>query len=73
MSRSKRPHGLVCLLVPAVCWSLKTRAVRVLGAQVAVLTLERERANAWISLYRAAGGGWDASQTQALLQVSENK
>ncbi len=45
----------------------------VLGAQVAVLTLERERANAWISLYRAAGGGWDASQTQALLQVSENK
>jgi len=45
----------------------------VLGAQVAVLALERERANAWISLYRAAGGGWDASQTQALLQVSENK
>lgn len=45
----------------------------VLGAQVAVLTLERERANAWISLYRAAGGGWDASQTQTLLQVSENR
>ena len=30
----------------------------VLGAQVNVLTLERERAHAWISLYRAAGGGW---------------
>jgi NodT family efflux transporter outer membrane factor (OMF) lipoprotein len=43
----------------------------VLAAQVAMLTLERERANAWISLYRAAGGGWDVSQTQALLQVSE--
>lgn len=41
----------------------------VLGAQVAVLTLERERANAWISLYRAAGGGWDKTQ----LQISENQ
>ncbi len=30
----------------------------VLAAQVSVLTLERERAHAWISLYRAAGGGW---------------
>jgi outer membrane protein, multidrug efflux system len=30
----------------------------VLGAQVSVLSLERERANAWISLYRAVGGGW---------------
>jgi outer membrane protein, multidrug efflux system len=30
----------------------------VLGAQVNVLSLERERAHAWISLYRAAGGGW---------------
>lgn len=45
----------------------------VLGAQVAVLTLERERANAWISLYRAAGGGWDASQKESSLQVSENR
>ena len=35
----------------------------VLAAQVALLTLERERLNAWISLYRAVGGGWD--QTQA--------
>lgn len=41
----------------------------VLGAQVAVLTLERERANAWISLYRAVGGGWDQTQ----LQISEKK
>ena len=45
----------------------------VLAAQVAVLALERERANAWISLYRAAGGGWDASQVNAQTQVSENQ
>lgn len=30
----------------------------VLAAQVAVVQLERERAHAWISLYRAVGGGW---------------
>ena len=35
----------------------------VLSAQVAVLSLERERLNAWISLYRAVGGGWDQAQT----------
>jgi NodT family efflux transporter outer membrane factor (OMF) lipoprotein len=45
----------------------------VLAAQVAVLALERERANAWISLYRAVGGGWDASQANAQTQVSENQ
>ena len=41
----------------------------VLGAQVAVLALERERLNAAISLYRAVGGGWDQKQ----VQVSENR
>jgi len=41
----------------------------VLGAQVAVLALERERLNAAISLYRAVGGGWDQTQ----VQVSENR
>jgi outer membrane protein, multidrug efflux system len=39
----------------------------VLGAQVAVLTLERERLSAAIALYRAAGGGWDTTQ------ISEKK
>lgn len=34
----------------------------VLAAEVAVLALERERLNAWISLYRAVGGGWDQGQ-----------
>ncbi len=35
----------------------------VLGAQVAVLNLERDRLLAWIALYRAVGGGWDATET----------
>jgi outer membrane protein, multidrug efflux system len=30
----------------------------VLGAQVAILNAERERLIAWVSLYRAVGGGW---------------
>ena len=39
----------------------------VLASEVSVLALERERLNAWISLYRAVGGGWD----QAQMMVSE--
>jgi outer membrane protein, multidrug efflux system len=32
-----------------------------LASQQSLLQLERERVAAWISLYRAAGGGWDAA------------
>ena len=35
----------------------------VLASEVAVLALQRERLHAWISLYRAVGGGWDQGQT----------
>jgi NodT family efflux transporter outer membrane factor (OMF) lipoprotein len=31
-----------------------------LAAQTALVSLERERAAAWVTLYRAAGGGWQA-------------
>lgn len=31
-----------------------------LAAEVALVTLQRERIAAWIALYRAAGGGWSA-------------
>lgn len=33
-----------------------------LTAETALLTLQRERAAAWIALYRAAGGGWERPQ-----------
>ena len=37
-----------------------------LAAQTAVVTLQRELHTAWISLYRAAGGGWQReAQTAA--------
>ena len=35
----------------------------VLGAQVALLNLERERLLAWVALYRAVGGGWSATDS----------
>ena len=33
-----------------------------LAAELAVVSLQQERIAAWISLYRAAGGGWDEMQ-----------
>ena len=38
-------------------YSRHTRRTR-LAAENAVVTLQRERSNAWIALYRAVGGGW---------------
>ena len=32
------------------------------AAELALVSLQQERIAAWISLYRAAGGGWDATQ-----------
>lgn len=32
------------------------------AAELAVVSLQQERVLAWIALYRAAGGGWDATQ-----------
>jgi outer membrane protein TolC len=37
----------------------------VLGAQVNMLGLERECLTAWISLYRAVGGDWNAAAMAA--------
>ena len=40
----------------------EARRVR-LAAETALLSLRNERTAAWISLYRAAGGGWDGALT----------
>jgi NodT family efflux transporter outer membrane factor (OMF) lipoprotein len=37
-----------------------------LAAQIAVIDLQRESTTAWISLYRALGGGWQPEQSEAL-------
>jgi multidrug efflux system outer membrane protein len=34
-----------------------------LAAEVGLLSLQRERANAWVALYRATGGGWSAADS----------
>ncbi|MES1980922.1 MAG: efflux transporter outer membrane subunit [Pseudomonadota bacterium] len=36
-----------------------------LAAEIALVTLQRERMGGWISLYRAAGGGWSSSAPAA--------
>lgn len=41
-----------------------------LAAQSAVITLERERKTAWISLYRALGGGWSLDAADMPAQAS---
>jgi len=35
-----------------------------LAAENAVIQLDQERSNAWVALYRAAGGGWDRARNQ---------
>lgn len=35
-----------------------------LAAEDAVIQLDEERSNAWVALYRAAGGGWTRARNQ---------
>ncbi len=39
-----------------------------LQAEIALTDLKRERATAWITLYRALGGGWSNPQTSVAAQ-----
>ncbi|WP_010108713.1 TolC family protein, partial [Verminephrobacter aporrectodeae] len=41
------------------------------AAEDALIALRNERQLAWIALYRAAGGGWDAQQGLATAQSSD--
>ncbi|GIZ53810.1 efflux transporter outer membrane subunit [Noviherbaspirillum aridicola] len=53
-AESRYRNGLASLI------ELEESRRTLLAAETAVVTLERERRAAWISLYRAAGGGWNA-------------
>ncbi len=44
-----------------------------LQAQVALIDLQRERSTAWISLYRALGGGWSTADTPVAAAQSPSK
>lgn len=44
-----------------------------LAAELAVVSLQQERIAAWIALYRAAGGGWDATQSEIPALSPESK
>ncbi len=40
-----------------------------LAAETALLSLQRERASAWVALYRAMGGGWTSQQQETRTAV----
>lgn len=42
------------------------------AAELAVVSLQQERVAAWIALYRAAGGGWDATQLSGPTATAES-
>ena len=42
-----------------------------LQAQIALIDLQRERSTAWISLYRALGGGWSAADPKLSLAAPQ--
>lgn len=52
---ARQRGGLASLL------DLETARRHALAAQSALIELQRERATAWIDLYRALGGGWDGT------------
>ncbi len=43
-----------------------------LSAQAGVLAASRERVDAWVALYRALGGGWEASASDTSKNVATN-
>lgn len=57
-AESRYRNGLASLI------ELEETRRTLLAAETAVVTLERERRAAWIALYRAAGGGWNAPAAQ---------
>jgi outer membrane protein, multidrug efflux system len=58
-TQARQRGGLASLL------DLEAARRNALQAQSALISLQQERATAWINLYRALGGGWKATQTTA--------
>ncbi len=59
-TQQRQKGGLASLL------DLETSRRTAVSAQSALIELQRERATAWISLYRALGGGWDSAKVATL-------
>lgn len=56
----------------ASLFDLETARRNAVAAQSALIELQRERATAWITLYRALGGGWDSSKLAAAPSKMQN-
>jgi outer membrane protein, multidrug efflux system len=56
----------------ASLFELETARRNAVAAQSALIELQRERATAWITLYRALGGGWDSSKLAATTLKTQN-
>jgi outer membrane protein, multidrug efflux system len=56
----------------ASLFELETARRNAVAAQSALIELQRERATAWITLYRALGGGWDSSKLAAIHPKTQN-
>jgi outer membrane protein, multidrug efflux system len=56
-TQARQQGGLASVL------DLEVARRNALQAQSALIDLQRERASAWITLYRALGGGWTAAES----------
>jgi outer membrane protein, multidrug efflux system len=56
----------------ASLFDLETARRNAVAAQSALIELQRERATAWITLYRALGGGWDSSKLATVAPRMQN-
>jgi NodT family efflux transporter outer membrane factor (OMF) lipoprotein len=63
-TEARQRGGLASLL------DLENARRNAVQAQIALIDLQRERTVAWISLYRALGGGWKAEQLEAPIRTS---
>lgn len=63
---SRHEHGM------ANVFELEDARRSMINAKTALITLQRERVTAWISLYRALGGGWDMQEQLAAMTTTNS-